>query len=95
VQTLLGNHELMQLDGEFYFVAQRELFRLAEGARGNASGWGPGDQQKAGLEAWKAELKAVSPQYYSVFPVIYTDTGRSSQSPPPPPLSFEGLLSVP
>lgn len=66
VHTLLGNHELLNLDGQFHYVSPDELSRLAEGSRGSSTQWRAGEQQRAGLAAWRAQLQPV--HFISILP---------------------------
>ena len=58
MQTLLGNHELMNLDGQYHYVSRQELQRLIKDLEPEALD--AKQQMERGLELWKRRLQPVS-----------------------------------
>lgn len=57
VQTLLGNHELMNLEGQYQYVSQRELQRLIKDREPEALD--PSQQQIQALTLWREYMSPV------------------------------------
>ena len=62
VHTLLGNHEVMNLEGQYHYVAKSELQRLIKDLEPESLD--PDQQHQQSLRLWTRLLQPVGPGFF-------------------------------